>query len=193
MLKELVAQNRSYRGFSQTERMTRAQLLSLVELARLCPASVNMQPLKYYIAETPEACALIQPLTGWARRLAAVMKLPREGHCPTSFIVICQDDRVAPNHERFLKDVGIVAQTMLLGAVELGFGGIMIGNFQPDAVAKALALPEHFYPQLIVAFGKPDEAVVLTEAVAGDVAYTRDEQHVTYVPKRPLDEVVING
>lgn len=193
MLKDLVTKSRSYRGYAQTERMTREQLLSLVELARLCPASVNIQPLKYYVASTEEECARIQPLTGWARRLAAVMKLPREGHCPTSFIVICQDGTIAPNRERFLKDIGGVAQTMLLGATELGFGGIMIGNFKPEAVIEALGLPQTLWPQLIVAFGKPDEKVVLTEPENGDVAYTRDENHVTYVPKRPLSEIVING
>ena len=193
MLRDLVVKNRSYRGFSQDFTPSRGELLELCDLARQCSSSVNMQPLKYYLVNTPEQCAVLQPLTGWARRLAASVTLPREGHCPTAFIVICQDLDVAANKERFLKDVGIVAQTMLLGAVEKGFGGIMIGNFSPEKVAEALRLEENLWPQLIIALGMPDEKVVLTEtAKDGSVAYTRDENHVTYVPKRSLDEVVIN-
>ena len=193
MLKDLVVKNRSYRGFSQDFTPTREDLLELCDLARQCPSSVNMQPFKYYLANTPEQCAVIQPLTGWARRLMKVMTIPREGHCPTAFIVICQDLAIAANKERFLKDVGIVAQTMLLGAVEKGFCGIMIGNFSPEKVAEALGLGENLWPLLIVALGRPDEEVVLTGVPeSGDVGYTRDENHVTYVPKRALEDIVIN-
>ncbi len=191
MLKELVEKSRSYRGFDQGFTPSRQQLEELCELARLCPSSVNMQPLRYVLVNTPEGCAIVQPLTGWARRLKGV-RLPREGHCPTAFIIICQDLGISPNRERFLKDVGIVAQTMLLGAAEMGFGGIMIGNFQPERVAQALGLGENLWPQLILALGLPDEKVVLTEAEDGNVAYTRDAGNVTYVPKRRLEDVVIS-
>ena len=42
-----------------------------------------------------------------------------------------------------------------------------------------------------VAFGKPDETVVLTDAEDGKVDYYRDENDVHYVPKRPLAELII--
>ena len=56
------------------------------------------------------------------------------------------DTLLAPNPERFYKDVGIVAQTMLLGAVDMGLGGIMIGNFAPEKVRQALGLRETLVP-----------------------------------------------
>ncbi|MDK9710905.1 hypothetical protein [Acidaminobacter sp.] len=53
--------------------------------------------------------------------------------------------------------------------------------------------PDHLKPVLIVDIGKPDEAVRLTELPdSGDVSCSRNEQHVTYVPKRPMDELLIN-
>ena len=70
--------------------------------------------------------------------------------------LICHDTLLAPNPERFYKDVGIVAQTMLLGAVDMGLGGIMIGNFAPEKVRQALGLRETLVPVLILALGKPD-------------------------------------
>ena len=82
---------------------------------------------------------------------------------------------------------------MLLGSIDLGLGGIMIGSFSAAKVSEALQLADHLEPLLIVAIGKPDEEVRLTELPeGGDISYSRDEQHVTYVPKRPMDELLIN-
>ena len=105
--------------------------------------------------------------------------------------MICHDTLLAPNPERFYKDVGIVAQTMLLGAVDMGLGGIMIGNFAPEKVRQALGLRETLVPVLILALGKPDEAIVLEEAKGGEIGYYRDADDVHHVPKRPLSELIV--
>ncbi len=191
MLKDLARKSRSYRGYDETRRMTRQELLELVDCARYAPSSVNRQPFKYYLAWEQEALDKIQPLTGWARALPN-MRLPHPGKNPTGFIVICQETEWDPDLSRYLRDVGAVAQTMLLAAAEQGLGGIMIGNFSPKRVAEALALPDHIVPMLIVAFGKPDETVVLTDIPAGgSLNYYRDENDVHYVPKRRLEDVVL--
>lgn len=191
MFKDLVLKNRSYRGFDESRKISREELLSFVDCARLAASSVNRQPLKYYLAYTPEALGKIQPLTGWARALPG-KGLPYPGHQPTAFIVICQDTEWDADLERYMKDIGIAAQTMLLAAVEQDLGGIMIGNFSPAKVAAALELPETIVPMLIVAFGKPDETIVLTEAKPGkSLNYYRDENDVHYVPKRRLEDIVL--
>ena len=191
MLKDLVKQSRSYRGYDESREITREELMELVDCARYAPSSVNRQPFQYYLAYTKEQLDIIQPLTGWARALPK-MKLPHPGKRPTAFIVICQNTRWDGDLNRYLRDVGIVAQTMLLAAVEKGLGGIMIGNFSPRRIAEALALPEHLAPMLIVALGKPDETIVLTEIEGGgSTDYYRDGQDVHYVPKRKLEDVVL--
>ena len=183
MLKELLKQNRSYRRFDESRKITREELEDLVDCTRYTPSSVNMQPFKYYLACEPETVAKIQPLTKWARALPQ-MTLPHPGHCPTAFIVICQDSEIDPNLSRYMKDVGIVAQTMLLAAVEQGLGGCMIGNFTAGEVSQALGLKENYHPLLVVAFGKPQEKIVLTEVPEnGDTNYYRDENDVHYVPE----------
>jgi len=55
----------------------------------------------------------------------------------------------------------------------------------------AKGLPEHIRPMLIVAFGKPDEEVILTDVVDGKTAYYRDAEDRHYVPKRALSEIVL--
>ena len=191
MFKDLILKNRSYRGYDESRLVSRAELLEFVDCARLSASSVNRQPFQYYLAYTKEATGKIQPLTGWARALPE-KGLPYPGHRPTAFIVICQNTLWDADLTRYRTDVGIVAQSMLLCAVEKGLGGIMIGNFSPAKISEALSLPANIVPMLIVAFGKPDETVVLTEVEEGaSLKYYRDENDVHYVPKRRLEDIVI--
>ena len=189
---ELVKSSRSWRGYDESRRVTREELLYLVDCARFAPSSVNRQPFQYILAYEQAELDRIQPLTGWARGLPE-KHLPYPGKRPTAFIVIAQNTDWEADLTRFPKDVGIVAQTMLLAATSVGLGGIMIGNFSPAKLSAALALPQHLVPMLIVAIGKPDESVVLTEAAAGEsLGYYRDENDVHYVPKRRLEDVVVD-
>ena len=190
MLIDLIKANRSYRGYDHSRTVTKDELLHLVEAARLCPSSVNMQPLKFFLACDPTTVATIQAETKWAKGLPD-LTLPHPGKEPTAFIVICQDTSIDANLSRFQRDVGIVAQTMLLTAVEMGLGGCMIGNFNAGSVHDILRLKEEVRPLLIVAIGKPDEDVILTEVEDGKTGYYRDEQDRHYVPKRKLEDLVI--
>lgn len=188
---ELVRKNRSYRGYNENRPVTREELTRLVECARLCPSSVNAQPLKYRLVWQKEEVARLQEKTNWAKALTSIT-LPHPGMCPTAFIVICQDTGIDASLQRYQKDVGIVAQTMLLAAVEMGLGGCMIGNFNAGEVRQVLALPEAMAPLLVVAIGEPAETVVLTGVGPdGSVQYYRDENDVHYVPKRALEDILI--
>lgn len=188
--KELVKKNRSFRGYDESYLFTKEQLEDYVDTTRFTASSVNMQPLKYFIAYEKEMVDTIQAMTKWARALPD-LDLPYVGKRPTGFIVICQDTNLAPNTQRFMKDVGIVAQTILLQATEEGLGGCMIGNFQPEEVSKTLNFSDNLVPLLIVALGKPDEEIVITDVKDGATNYYRDENDVHYVPKRSLQDILI--
>lgn len=191
ILKDLLKQDRSYRGYDESRKITREELEDFVDCARYAPSSVNMQPFKYLLVYETEEVDRLQALTSWARGLPE-LNLPREGHRPTAFIVICQDTSLFESIPRFQKDVGIVAHTLLLAATEKGLGGCMIGNYDAGKVKKEMNLPEQFMPVLVVAFGKPDETIVLKDLEPGaPTAYYRDENDVHYVPKRTLEEVII--
>ena len=190
MFKDIVMKNRSYRGYDESFRFTKEMLEEYVDVTRFCPSSVNMQPLKYYIAYDKGEVDLIQSMTKWARALPD-LNLPFEGHRPTGFIVICQDTNLNSNLNRFCKDVGIVAQTILLMAASQDLGGCMIGNFVKEEVQSKLKLSENLVPLLIVALGKPDETIVITEVKDNQTKYYRDENNVHYVPKRKLEDILI--
>lgn len=192
MILDLVTKSRSFRGYDSSRAVTREELEYLVKCARLAPSSVNQQPLKYYLANDPETVSAILPLTGWAKGLPQ-LQLPHPGKAPTAFVIICQDTGVTDNMNRFTRDVGIVAQTMLLAAAELGLGGCMLGTFAAGSLREALQLADAIKPLLVVAIGKPDETIVITDVdETGSTAYYRDENDVHYVPKRSVEELILN-
>lgn len=190
MLKDLLIASRSYRSFDPATPVTEEMLLDWIDHTRYCPSSINLQMLKLCPVADPKDCDALLSLTRWAGKLKNI-KLPPEGHAPTAYIVICSDENVITGADKFQKDVGIVAQTLMLAATECGFGGCMIGSFSPAAVIDALSLPEGIVPQLILGLGKPDERVELTgEAEDGSVTYYR-ENGVHYVQKRTLEHLIV--
>lgn len=185
--RELVLKNRSTRAFDPERRISREELEQLVDLARLTPSAVNLQPLKYLLSWQEETNALILAHTAWAGLLKDI-SLPPEGKGPAGYIVICIDTRIAKNAAT---DVGIAAQTILLGAAEKGLSGCMIGAIDPK-LHDLLGLKEQYRISLIVALGRGAEDIRLVETRGNDTAYYR-EGDAHYVPKRPLEEILING
>lgn len=191
MLMDLVLKNRSYRGFNRSVRIMRSDLLELVDLARLTASSLNNQVLKFKVVFEEADVERVQSLTLWALGLSE-LNLPYHGTEPTGFIVICLDRALMNEAVDYARDVGVAAQTMLLGAVEKGFGGCMIGSFDAALLGQTLNLPQTAEPNLVVAFGKPAEDVVLVPVRDGKTDYYRDDSGKThYVPKRSLEEVLL--
>ena len=192
MFLDLVKQARSHRGFRQDRKVTRQELEHLVECARFTPAARNDQVLKYYLAEKTETVAAIQPLTKWAGALAE-LHLPRKGAEPVAYIVICLDGSLAENPAPYQRDVGIVAQTMLLAAAEMGLNGCMIGSFAAGELREKLGLPEAIKPQLLLALGEGTDRIVMTDVGEdGSTTYYRDAEDIHYVPKRTLEQLILN-
>ena len=191
MIKDLVRKNRSYRGYDESRKITEDELKDLVDTARVAGSAANLQPLKYRLVCSEAEVAKLNGITRWGKMLKDI-ELPHKGKFPTAYIVICVDTDIAKVPENANTDIGIAAQPILLAAVEQGLGGCMIGNYEKAQAAEALALPERFVPQLIVAIGKPDETVVLTDTGEdGSVKYYRDANDVHYVPKRKLEDILL--
>ena len=190
-IKELIKESRSFRSFDPNAPITHEILSDLVECVRYTPSSRNLQALKFRLVTSKEECAALLPLTRWAGLLRD-MEIPPRGHAPTAYVVICIDTALTENITPFLKDVGICAQSILLSATEAGYGGCMIGSFNPEETSKLLSLSQNLSPQLILGMGKPDETVELTDMKSdGSIAYYR-ENGIHFVPKRPLEDLIIS-
>jgi len=190
-LRQLNENNRSIRCFDPAQPVTADRMIRWIDTARICMSAVNLQPLKYRVVSDPAECTALLAHIHWAG-LIPDFPHPAPGEAPTGYIVICHDTTVVQNPDSSRTDLGICAQTILLSAVEEGFGGCMIGAFARKETASLLALPEHLPPVLILALGRPAERVVLEAMEAGaPTAYYRDAEDVHHVPKRKLEDILL--
>ena len=188
MIENLIKKNRSYRRFDENVEITEDQLKSWINLGRLSASGANLQPLKYMISVDKKLNDTIFPTLAWAGALKD-WPGPAEGERPTAYIIILGDSSISKN---FGVDHGIAAQSILLGAVEAGYGGCMIASIKKEALRNVLELDEQYEILLVLALGKPAEKVMLTNLPEdGSTKYWRDEQSTHFVPKRKLDDIIL--
>ncbi len=188
MIRDLILRNRTCRRFYQEVTVELETLRELVDLARLSASAANRQPLKYILSCDSQKNALIFWHLGWAGSLTD-WPGPSEGEQPSAYIIVLGDTEISKSFDR---DLGIAAQSILLGAREKGLGGCMHGSVKRDGLRKALGILPRYEILLVLSLGKPKETVVIeTIGPSGDIKYWRDSDGVHHVPKRPLDDIII--
>jgi nitroreductase len=189
MLEDLIKSNRSCRRFLQSAPVPVDTLRRLVNLARLSASAGNLQPLKYILSNEPQKNELIFSCLAWAAYLKDWPGPPEEER-PSAYIIMVGDFHIAKN---FGTDMGIAAQSILLGAREQGLAGCMIGSINKELLQEQFHLPKRFEILLVIALGHPTETAVLEEMKPGDgIQYWRDEHGVHHVPKRSLDDLILS-
>ncbi len=189
MVRDLVIKNRSYRRFHGDVPVEYETLMELVDLARHSASAANLQPLKYVLSCDWGKNALIFSHLAWAGYLSD-WPGPGKGERPSAYIIILGDKGICGS---FGCDHGIAAQSIMMGATEKGLGGCMIGSIRRQSLHKALKLPAVHEILLVLAIGKPKETVVI-EAVGPDqdIRYWRDSRDIHHVPKRALDDIIVD-
>ena len=189
MLKDIVLKNRSYRRFYEDEQISIDTLRELIDLARNTPSTINSQALKYKLVYTPEDNEKVFSTLSWAGLLKG-KGVPVPGEKPSAYIIVLCD--LSLGKDKYW-DEGIAAQTIMLGAVEKGLGGCIIGSIKKDRISEDFNIDLNKYSiDLVLALGKPKETVKLVNMPeSGSTAYYRDEKGTHYVPKRGLDDIII--
>ena len=189
MIRDLVIKNRSYRRFDESFVISKEILRELVDLARLTASTANRQPLKYFLSCDRPSNAIIFETLAWAGYLPE-WPGPGEGERPSAYIILLGDKDISASYDY---DNGIAPQTILLGATDKGLGGCMIASVQRAKLREKLNIPERYEIILVIALGKPIETVIIESVKAdGDIKYWHDSQGRHHVPKRSLDEIIIN-
>jgi len=152
MLRDLVLRSRSIRRFYEDTPVALKDLRELVDLARLTPSAANLQPLKYVIARDRALNERIFGTLAWAGYLK-YWDGPSPGERPGGYVIILGDKEVAAT---FGWDQGIAAQTICLGAAEMGLGACMIGSIKREELRSILELSaDRFELLLVIALVKP--------------------------------------
>ena len=189
-LKELVVKGRSIRRYHEDKPISKEVIVELLDLARNCPSARNDQPLKFLLSVSKEENDLIFPCLKWAGYLNN-WDGPTPGEQPIAYIVLLGDDNIG---SAFVEcDAGIAMQTIVLGAAEKGIGVCIIGSVDRSKLRRIMNIPEQYKIVYVLSLGYPAETVVLEETGEDkDIKYWRDKNGVHHVPKRPLDELILN-
>ena len=170
MINELVKKNRSYRRFYADAEISLCELREMIDSARCSASTANRQRLRYALINDKETCDKLFPLI----KLAGYLKDwqgPKESERPTAYITLMHKEESIDTNLAI--DMGIAAQSILLTAVEQGYGGCMIRSFDGEAFDKILAKGE-YKTALVIILGKPSETVYMTSVENGDIKYFRD-------------------
>lgn len=188
MISDLIRKNRSCRRFYQRHEVDEEILKGLVNLARLSASGANLQPLKYILSCKTASNAKIFSCLAWAGYLKD-WSGPKAGERPSSYIIMHGDTEISKD---FGYDPGIAGQSILLGARGKDLAGCMIGAINRDKLRDELNIPARYKILLVLAIGKPKETIKV-EALGqdGSIRYWRDDDDVHHVPKRNLDDIII--
>jgi nitroreductase len=189
MIEDLIKENRTCRRFYQDFAIDVDLLKHLVNLARLSASAANRQPLRYAISCDARLNEQIYPCLAWAGYLKD-WPGPEKGERPSAYIVILGDTSIADN---FWCDHGIASQSILLGAREQGLAGCMIGAINKEKLREVLNIPKQYKMLLVLAIGIPKEQVTIEKVKEdGDIKYWRDEKGMHHVPKRRLEDIIVD-
>lgn len=188
MIKDLVLKTRSVRRFYEDASVEYETLKELVDLARNSASAANLQPLKYVLSCDRKKNAVIFSHLAWAAYLKDWLG-PEEGERPPAYILILKDKGLSKSIDC---DHGIAAQSIMLGATDKGLGGCMIGAVRRKRLHKALELPPIYEILLVLAIGTPKETVAIEPLGPDqDIRYWRDSDDVHHVPKRALEDIIV--
>ncbi len=189
MIDDLIKRTRTFRRFDQTVAVDRKTLEGLVDLARHSASARNLQPLKYFLSCDPETNAKIFDSVLFAAALKD-WDGPEEGERPTAYIVMLGDTKLT---SEFFCDHGIASQSIMLGARDRDLGGCIMASVKRPKLRQSLRIPDRYQILLVLAIGKPAETVVIEPLPPdGNFDYWHDSDGVHHVPKRSLEEIILD-
>ncbi|GFZ92815.1 NAD(P)H nitroreductase [Paenibacillus marchantiophytorum] len=181
---QIVAGRRSIKKYDPTVKISRDEMTEILRKATMAPSSVNMQPWRFLIIESPKAKAILAPLSRFNQRQvetsSAVIAIfgdlnsinnaeaiygkavelgfmPKEVKEKQLAAISKYYEQMTPeiNKETVLIDSGLVSMQLMLVARAHGYDTNAIGGYEKDKIAEAFGLdPERYVPVMLISIGK---------------------------------------
>ena len=184
---EFLRSRRTYRRFEQRP-VEENVVREILEAARIVSCDANRQTLKYAVVQSPEMVAKMNALVHWAAYLPPEQGTPKVGEQPVLFVAVCQDESLPGANDT---DAGLALGSMTAVAWSHGVGSCIMGAIDRPAIKELLHLGDSLRLHSVVAFGYPTHKSRVVEMQDGDVKYYLDEARDYCVPKRPMEEILL--
>jgi nitroreductase len=183
---EAIMSRRTIRKFRQ-DKIGTETLKRIVNAGRLAAQGANMQPMKYIIVQNSAVLEMLFEATAWAAYIKPQGN-PAEGERPVAYIVALADTHIKKTGYDI--DAGAAIENILIAAAGEGIGTCWLGAINRDKIREILSIPERFAVHSLIALGYPAEQPVI-EDEKGSIKYYMDEHGVLHVPKRRLEDVIL--
>ncbi|KOS02245.1 MULTISPECIES: nitroreductase family protein [Paenibacillus] len=182
--KEIALGRRSVKVYDPSVKISREEMTEILTEATRAPSSINLQPWRFLVIDSPEGKATLAPLARFNQRQvetsSAVIAVFGDlnnfdnfeqifgeavelGYMPKD-IKEMQQEKVAAhfatldpvvNKETVLIDGGLVSMQLMLVARAHGYDTNAIGGFEKDQIAEAFGLEKDRYvPVMLISMGK---------------------------------------
>ena len=144
---ELVKKRRSIRSY-RPEPVPEKDIETILEAARLAPSSGNRQCWRYVVVTDK---SIREKLAGAGRKWISEAPV---------IIAACADPAASgykPGTDRFLLDIGISFEHLILAATDLGLGTCWIGSFDEEQAKESLGVPDSTRVVALTTLGYPAE------------------------------------
>ncbi len=185
---EAITKRRTIRKYKQ-DSISNDIITKIINSARLCASAANMQPLKYIAVSSKEYCEKMFPTLKWAAYFKDGSGKPKKGEEPVAYIVILGDNTIKKS---FDTDAGAAITNMMLTAYEEGIGSCWFASVDREQVKDILNISDDYSILYVLSLGYPMEESLECEMKEGDVKYFRNEDGSISVPKRSMEEILID-
>lgn len=184
---KIITERRSIKVYDQSAKISHEEMTEMLTLATRAPSSVNMQPWRFLVIDSPEGKAKLAPLTQYnqtqvetSSAVIAVFgdlnnfdyaeeiygKAVEEGFMPLeikkqileSFTGYYENMSREEMTEVVLIDCGLVSMQFMLVARAFGYDTNPIGGYEKDKIAEVFGLDKNRYvPVMLISVGKAAE------------------------------------
>ncbi|MFY4776147.1 nitroreductase family protein [Metabacillus sp. RGM 3146] len=181
---QIIKGRRSIKNYNPSVKISKEEMTEILSVATTAPSSVNMQPWRFLVIESPEAKTTLLPLARFnqnqVKTSSAVIAIfgdlnnfekfdeiygmaVEQGHMPqdvkdnifSSFSTYFEAISREDMEDVVLVDGGLVAMQIMLAARAYGYDSNPIGGYEKDKIAEAFGLEKDRYmPVMLLSIGK---------------------------------------
>lgn len=181
---EIVTGRRSIRSYDPSVKISKQEMTEILSKATLAPSSVNLQPWRFVVIDSPEGKATLAPLAKFNQNQVKTSAAMIAVFADMNSIDYADDiygqaveaglmpaevrDTQLPAikglvsalsaeqlKEMNLIDAGLVSMQLMLAARAHGYDTNPIGGYEKDQIAEAFGMDkERYYPVMLISIGK---------------------------------------